>query len=205
MSVNSVKDFIETKLRSTNREGIEDLITFLEENDYFTAPASTRYHGAYPGGLAEHCVNVLDAMMALDDMLNTVYGMPKCNEDSIILVALLHDLTKVNFYGIEKKWRKDENNKWEQYDAYVWNPDYEMGHSAKSIWVASKYIKLTDEEAQAIFWHMGAYDVSNYNSLNALSNAFGKNPLAYKLHTADMMATHVLENENIEWEDKEQQ
>ena len=194
-----VKEYIEQKLRETKRAGIEDLIKYLEESDFFTAPASTRYHGAFPGGLAEHSLNVYDTMMAVDEMLYNKYGVPKAPQDSIIIVALLHDLTKVNQYATEQKWRKDANGKWEAYDAYVNKPDFTMGHSAKSIYLAQNYITLSPQEAQAIFWHMGAYDKSEYNNFNAMGEAFTNNQLAYKLHTADMMATYILENETIHW------
>lgn len=197
----ALKNFIENKLTETDRD-MDALLTFLRESDYYRAPASTKYHGAYEGGLAEHSVNVLDAMLALNEMLNTQYGMPKCREDSIIIVALLHDICKVNCYKTETKWRKDDNGKWESYIGYVRKPDFSMGHAGKSVYLASKYVSLTDEEAQAIFWHMGAYDTSEYNNFNELSEAYEKNQLAYLLNTADMMATYVLENTSIKWEEK---
>lgn len=195
-----LKDFICEKLRNTKRDGIEHLIHYLEETDYFTAPASTKYHGAYEGGLAEHSVNVLDCMLSLDKMLNEVYGMPKDDENSIIIVALLHDLCKINCYKVEQKWRKDSNGKWESYDAYVRNPDFTMGHGGKSVYLIMKNFVLTDAEAQAIFWHMGAYDNSMYTTFNEMGETYTNNSLAYKLHTADMMATYVLENETVKWE-----
>lgn len=198
-----IKEFIIDKLRSTNRDGIENLITYLsDECDFFIAPASTKYHGAYKGGLAEHCVNVLDCMINVDTNLNSTYGMPKDNADSIILVALLHDLCKINTYKPKELWRKDANGHWESYIGYVREPDLCMGHAPKSLHIINKFIALTDEEAQAILWHMGAYDNSMYMTFNEMGEAYSKNSLAYKLHTADMMATYVLENENVMWEER---
>ena len=198
---NKLRDFIVDKLKSTKREGIEELIKFLDESDFFVAPASTRYHGAYEGGLAEHCVNVLDSMLALNDMLNDVYKMPRDAEDSIILVALLHDLCKIGCYKEKTLWRKDSDGKWESYIGYERKPDLAMGHGGKSVYIAQQYLKLTNAEAQAIFWHMGPYDLSDYMTANEMGDAFSLNSLAYKLHAADMMATYVLENENILWEE----
>lgn len=196
----SVKNFIELKLKSTGRD-VEKLLNYLENGcDFYTSPASTKYHGAYEGGLAEHSVNVLDCMLMLNESLNKTYGMPKDDENSIILVALLHDLCKVNTYKTKQLWRKDANGKWESYTGYVREPDLSMGHGGKSVYLANKYVDLTDKESQAIFWHMGAYDKSEYNNYNEMSDAYTKNSLAYKLHTADMVATYVLENETIEWE-----
>lgn len=197
---NNLRNFIVDKLKSVNRPGIDALIDFLDNSDYFTAPASTKYHGAYEGGLAEHSVNVLDCMLTLNDTLNKVYGMPKDDLDSIIIVALLHDLCKTDTYHTKELWRKDANGKWESYIGYVREPKLCMGHGPKSIYIANTYIGLSEKEAQAILYHMGAYDVSDYMTHNELGEAFSKNSLAYKLHTADMMATYVLENENIVWE-----
>lgn len=196
-----VKSFIEEKLRSTGREGIEGLIEYLEKSDFFIAPASTKYHGCYEGGLAEHSVNVMDALIKIDEHLNIAYGVPKDDMNSIILVGLLHDICKVNTYFPKTLWRKDDNGKWESYEGYERDPIFNMGHGAKSIFIIQNYIKLTPQEAQAIYWHMGPFDLSDYSSANELTASYGKNTLAFKLFTADMTATHILENDNIKWED----
>lgn len=197
---NKLRDYFVEQLNNTGRD-VKKLIEFLDTSDFFTSPASTKFHGAFAGGLAEHSVNVLDSLLALDEMLNTTYGLPKSKKESIIIVALLHDLCKINCYVEKELWRKDANGKWESYPGYVREPELVMGHAGKSVFLAQKYIELSDDEAQAIYWHMGAYDKSEYNSFNEMGKAFEVNSLAYKLHTADMMSTYVLENENIEWEE----
>lgn len=113
--------FIEL-LRSTKREGIEKLIDFLEKTDFFTAPASTRFHSSYEGGLLQHSLNVYDCLTGLGTTTGDVQEFQTAGmrldsipQESIIIVALLHDLCKVNFYATEMRWRKDANNKWEQY------------------------------------------------------------------------------------------
>lgn len=194
-----LRDFVVEKIQKVNRTGTDKLIEFLDNSDFFTAPASTKYHGAYEGGLAEHSVNVLDTMLALDEMLYNVYGMPKDDISSITIVALCHDLCKTNTYKSQQLWRKDENGKWESYTGYVREPELPMGHGPKSVYLLQKTMPISDYEAQAILYHMGAYDVSDYMTHNEIGEAFSKNSLAYKLHTADMMATYVLENENIAW------
>ena len=196
----SVKEFIETKLRETRREGIENLIEYLEKSDFFIAPASIKYHGCYEGGLAEHSVNVMDAIVKVDDMLNEKYGVPKESEDSLILVSLLHDICKVNTYFPKTLWRKNDEGKWESYEGYERNPIFEMGHASKSVFIIQNYIKLTPQEAQAIYWHMGPYDLSDYSNANEMGNAYTKNTLAFKLNMADMMSTYILENDTIKWE-----
>ena len=119
--------FIEL-LRSTKREGIEKLIDFLEKTDFFTAPASTRFHMSCEGGLLQHSLNVYDCLVNLGTTTGDVQEFQAAGmrldsipQESIIIVALLHDLCKVNFYATEMRWRKDANQKWEQYPVYTVN------------------------------------------------------------------------------------
>ena len=153
--------FIEL-LRSTKREGIEKLIDFLEKTDFFTAPASTRFHMSCEGGLLQHSLNVYDCLASLGTTTGDVQEFQAAGmrldsipQESIIIVALLHDLCKVNFYATEMRWRKDANNKWEQYPVYAVNDRNPYGHGEKSVMMASEFIHLTMEERYAIRWHMG--------------------------------------------------
>lgn len=129
--------FIEL-LRSTKREGIEKLIDFLEKTDFFTAPASTRFHMSCEGGLLQHSLNVYDCLAGLGTTTGDVQEFQAAGmrldsipQESIIIVALLHDLCKVNFYATEMRWRKDANNKWEQYPVYAVNDRNPYGHGEK--------------------------------------------------------------------------
>lgn len=153
--------FIEL-LRSTKREGIEKLIDFLEKTDFFTAPASTRFHMSCEGGLLQHSLNVYDCLAGLGTTTGDVQEFQAAGmrldsipQESIIIVALLHDLCKVNFYATEMRWRKDANQKWEQYPVYTVNDRNPYGHGEKSVMMASEFIHLTMEERYAIRWHMG--------------------------------------------------
>lgn len=193
----NVKRFKKIVTENIERDGIENLMEWLEhETDFFTAPASTRYHGSYEGGLVEHSLNVYDRLVW--EMENTVgAGWQEIySPESIAIIALFHDLCKIDRYVITEKWRKDENGDWEAYEAYEYNKEKaEMGHGAQSVFYLQKFIQLTELEAQAIFWHMGAYDLSPYASLAACSETFKWNPLAFLTHRADMAATYVTENE----------
>lgn len=193
----NVKRFKKIVTENIERDGIENLMEWLEhETDFFTAPASTRYHGSYEGGLVEHSLNVYDRLVW--EMENTVgAGWEELySPESIAIIALFHDLCKIDRYVITEKWRKDENGDWEAYEAYEYNKEKaEMGHGAQSVFYLQKFIQLTELEAQAIFWHMGAYDLSPYASLAACSETFKWNPLAFLTHRADMAATYVTENE----------
>ena len=188
--------FIEL-LRSTKREGIEKLIDFLEKTDFFTAPASTRFHSSYEGGLLQHSLNVYDCLAGLGTTTGDVQEFQTAGmrldsipQESIIIVALLHDLCKVNFYATEMRWRKDANNKWEQYPVYAVNDRNPYGHGEKSVMMASEFIHLTMEERYAIRWHMG---MSEANIIQTYCQAAEKYPLVLFTHMADQMATSYLE------------
>ena len=178
-------DFVEL-LRTTNRDGIEELIRYLqEETDFFTAPASTKYHGAFAGGLLMHSINVC-AELRLDPN-SKVYPT-----ETLIIVALLHDICKANCYRTEKRNVK-ENGGWVEKQIYVFEDELPLGHGEKSLYLASKFIKLSDEEAAAIRWHMGAFDNAFRGGDRGLNAAYEKYPLAVLLHMADMRAAYLVE------------
>lgn len=193
----NIKRFKKIVTENIERDGIENLMEWLEhETDFFAAPASTRYHGSYEGGLVEHSLNVYDRLVW--EMENTVGAgwQELYSPETVAIVALFHDLCKIDRYVITEKWCKDENGGWEAYEAYEYNKEKaEMGHGAQSVFYLQKFIQLTELEAQAIFWHMGAYDISPYATLAACSETFKWNPLAFLTHRADMAATYVTENE----------
>lgn len=178
-------DFVEL-LRTTNRDGIEELIRYLqEETDFFTAPASAKYHGAFESGLLMHSINVC-AELRLDPN-SKVYPT-----ETLIIVALLHDICKANCYRTEKRNVK-ENGGWVEKQIYVFEDELPLGHGEKSLYLASKFIKLSDEEAAAIRWHMGAFDCAFRGGDWGLNAAYEKYPLAVLLHMADMRATYLVE------------
>lgn len=178
-------DFVEL-LRTTNRDGIEELIRYLqEETDFFTAPASTKYHGAFESGLLMHSINVC-AELRLDPN-SKVY-----QTETLIIVALLHDICKANCYRTEKRNVK-ENGGWVEKQIYVFEDELPLGHGEKSLYLASKFIKLSDEEAAAIRWHMGAFDNAFRGGDRGLNAAYEKYPLAVLLHMADMRAAYLVE------------
>ena len=175
-------------LRSTNRDGIENLIEWLESTDFFTAPASTKYHGAYPGGLLQHSINVSNRLH--DEVFR--YGQYAKYYDSKILVSLLHDVCKANMYVESSRNVKDPvTGTWSQVPCYTVDEQYPFGHGEKSVYLISKHIRLTDEEAMAIRWHMGGFDQSVKGGSYSVGYAFEKYPLALLLHIADMKATYL--------------
>jgi hypothetical protein len=178
------EEFIEL-LKSTNREGIEKLIEFMEKTDFFKAPASTRFHGNFEGGLLQHSMKVYEI---LKHKVETNIESLDINPESIILIALLHDLCKTNFYKVEYRNAKNELGVWEKVPFYAVDDTIPYGHGEKSVMMISEYIKLTPEEKYAIRWHMGYTEPKElYNTIGA---AYKKYPVALLTHEADLEATY---------------
>lgn len=172
--------------KTVNRDGIDDLLKWLEDNNFYTCPASSRYHGAYPGGLLEHSLNVYDEMIRL---LGAYPEITSWSKESVIIVSLFHDICKVNMYATEKRNRKNADGRWESYDAYTIKEKFCFGgHGSKSLFLVQHFIKLTPEEAVAINCHMSSWD-GNTN----VGNAFEQFPFAWILHVADESATYLVE------------
>ena len=192
------EEFISIFNEHIKRPGADKLLDYLEnKSDFFTAPCSTRFHGAYEGGLVEHSVNVYHC---LKDYLSRprvkeVYGID-ASEETIAIVSLLHDVCKVNFYATEMRNRKnDETGQWEKVPFYTINDTLPYGHGEKSVYIISGFLygdgRLTRDEALAIRWHMGFS--SEDDNKNTIGRALEMYPLAFALHVADMEATYFLE------------
>ena len=187
-------------IRTIKREGarIEELISKLENSDFFTAPASTRYHASYKGGLCQHCLNVYKNLMKLNEDKNM-----QIPEESIIIVSLLHDISKMNYYEISYRNKKQYSDYGTKRDAggnfdWVVEQSYEIipkenrfifsNHETTSEFMVRTFIPLTLEESVAILHHHGG--VGNDSQPGAV-NAFGRYNLPVLLHLADMLATYV--------------
>ena len=185
-------DFIKIFKEKITREGSDKLLEFLEKSDFFTAPASTRYHGAYEGGLLRHSLNVYECLSEYlaRDRVKQKYEL-NVSEESAAIVALLHDICKVNFYTTSFRNSKNEQTgKWEKVPYYTINDTLPYGHGEKSVYMISGFMRLTREEAMAIRWHMG---FSGNEDKNTIGRALEKYPLAFALSVADMEASYFLE------------
>ena len=183
-------------MRKTERAGVEDMLKWLDTTDFYSAPASTRYHGSYPGGLVQHTLNVAYELKQLVDFYDI-----KIPKDSILICALGHDFCKINTYRetiVNVPPQRTKSGKWEQQQGYKKDEYLKLGHGAKSLSTLQDFITLKDYEKEAIYWHMGAFDLGNYNTVNDLSKTFEENPLAFLLHIADMCVTYIIENEREE-------
>lgn len=187
------QEFIDIYKSNITREGSDKLLEYLlsDKSDFFTAPASTRFHGSYEGGLLEHSLNVY---YCLKDYLQrerakNVYGM-NYSEESIAVSALLHDICKVNFYKVDYRNVKNEKGVWEKVPYYTIDDKLPYGHGEKSVYIITGFMRLTREEAFAIRYHMG---FSANDDVNQVGKSFEMFPLAFALSTADMEASYFIE------------
>lgn len=186
-------EFIELYNRFILREGADKLLDYLQSktSDFFTAPASTRFHGSFEGGLVEHSINVY---YCLNDYLSRnrvkdVYNMAY-TEETIAIVSLLHDICKINCYKQGSRNVKDENGVWQSISTYEYDDKLPYGHGEKSVYIITGFMKLTREESFAIRYHIGFSGVEDKRNVG---DAFGQFPLAFALCTADMEATYFVE------------
>ena len=187
-------EFIELYTANIHREGSSALLDYLEhKSDFFTSPASARYHGAYAGGLCDHSVNVYHC---LNDYLSRervqeLYGL-SYSAESIAVVSLLHDLCKIGCYKSGTRNVKNADGKWESVPTFRFEDPLPYGHGEKSVYIISGFMRLTREEAMAIRWHMG---FSGSEDPRTIGQALEQYPLAFALSVADMEATYFLERE----------
>lgn len=180
------KTKIESFLKSTERAGIEDLLKYMDESGFYTAPASTKYHGAEEGALAVHSLNVL---LAAIDLANAwLVNLDEDFKSSIIIVSLLHDLGKAGQFGkplyVENILKTGQSKA----QPFKTNEDLmTLPHEVVSVIEASKYIQLTEDEQRAIAWHNGLYGAFKYDIQGK------ETPLYMILHFADMWASRVIE------------
>lgn len=175
-------------LSNIRREGIDELIQFLEKSDFFRAPASSRFHGNYEGGLVEHSLKVYEILK--DKVKNAIIDL-NINDDTLIIVALLHDICKANYYKIDYRNSKNELGEWVKVPYYTVEDSIPYGHGEKSVMMITEYMKLTSEEKYVIRWHMGFSEPKELYT--TLGMAYKKYPLALLLNEADLEATYFFD------------
>ena len=195
-------------LMSTKRNGIREFIDYLEsETDFFIAPASSNYHGNYEKGLLEHSLKVYDLACKITPSFEN-----QIKEDSLIIICLLHDLCKINFYQLTMKSekRKDEKgnfllnekgkNIWDEKLKYEIVDKMPLGHGEKSVIILQQFINLSLEEIFCIRWHMMSYDdsVKGYAGNLALTNSLNLYPIISLIHCADLLSI----SNNLKQEDE---
>lgn len=188
-------EFIEIYQTHIKRDGAKEFLEYLcsNQSDFFIAPASTRFHGSYPEGLVEHSINVYHCLKDYlsRNRVKDTYGM-NYDDETIALVALLHDVCKINVYKTSYR-NKKVNGEWQQVPYYEFEDAMPYGHGEKSVYMISPFIKLSREEAFAIRYHMG---FSNEDPARNVGYTFEHFPLAFALSTADMEATYFMDGKD---------
>lgn len=175
------------------RDGADKLLEYLcsPKCDFFVAPASTKFHGSYAGGLLEHSLNVYDCLKHLceDSFSKEKFGFD-FSDETIALTALLHDICKTNVYKEDTRNVKNERGEWEKVPYYRFEDSLPYGHGEKSVYIISGFMRLTRHEAFAIRYHMGFSGEENKTTIGNAMNMF---PLAAALNIADMEASFFIE------------
>lgn len=189
----SREKFLKLYRENIHRPGADALLEYLcsPTCDFFVAPASTRYHGAYAGGLCEHSINVYECLKDYLERprVQELYHL-HCSEESLAVISLLHDVCKINCYKPSFRNVKDENGVWKKVPTFEFDDPLPYGHGEKSVYIIGGFLRLSREEAFAIRFHMG---FSGSEEVRLVGNAFERFPLAFALATADMEATYFLE------------
>ena len=182
------EEFIQIYQENIKREGSAELLEWLQKTDFFTAPASTKFHGACEQGLVMHSISVFKTLVEKH------FDAETDNMESFAICALLHDLCKAEFYKVStRNVKNDETGKWEKVPYYAVEDKFPFGHGEKSVFLIERFVRLKPAEAVAIRWHMGGFDEAARGGSFAISVAYEKYPLAIKLHLADLESTYLRE------------
>lgn len=183
-------EFLKIYQDKIHRDGADKLLAWLEKSDFFSAPASSKYHLSREGGLCDHSVNVYNRLVKATAGMEIINPTGVGIRESFAVCGLLHDVCKVNHYKLEQRNAKDAAGNWIRVPFYAVDDQLPYGHGEKSAYIVGGFMRLTRDEAMAIRWHMGGAG----NSENA-APAFEKYSLALMLHIADMEATFLDERE----------
>lgn len=182
------EEFIRIYKENIKREGSAELLEWLQKTDFFTAPASTKFHGACEQGLVMHSISVFHTLV------DKHFDPETDNMESFAICALLHDLCKAEFYKVStRNVKNEETGKWEKVPYYAVEDKFPFGHGEKSVFLIERFLRLKPAEAMAIRWHMGGFDEAARGGSFAISVAYEKYPLAIKLHLADLESTYLKE------------
>lgn len=169
-------------------ERVDKIISWLESTDFYNAPASTRYHETFEGGLLYHTLCVTANIIAIGDSAPFAKNV---NIEDAVLVALVHDWCKIGKYqSYQKNVKNEETGTWEKVTAYKYQDSvpYPLGHGVTSAYIANKFFNLKIEEFAAIEFHMGRWEAGTDYQQNDMQQANENIPLCYLLQFADQVA-----------------
>ena len=182
------EEFEEIFRSKVTREGSAAFLEWLSKTDFFTAPASTKFHCACPCGLVQHSVSVYRTMV------ERYFDPETDSEESFAICGLLHDVCKAQFYKEgTRNVKNEQTGAWEKKPSYMIEDSFPYGHGEKSVFLIERFLRLKTSEAIAIRWHMGGFDDAARGGSFAISQAYDRYPLAVKLHLADLESTYLRE------------
>ena len=184
------KKFLDIFKSNITRDGSKELLQWIESSDFFTAPASTKFHSAVEGGLCDHSIKAYERLVKNLEMEYGKNWPEKYSRETVAICGLLHDVCKVNIYKVDYKNVKVDGE-WVKQPYYVLEDNLPYGHGEKSVYIISGFMRLTREEAMTINWHMGGFDARVRGGAYGLSDAYYKFPLAVIFHTCDILATYL--------------
>lgn len=200
---NNKQEFLNRCKKYIKREGIEELLEYIEDKtDFFNAPSSVSYHLNEEGGLCLHSLNVHDvAKTLLERVYNPTLNLNQApfkdniSEESLAIATLFHDICKTKIYHKTEKWKKNEAGRWESYPGYEIQDDFPFGHGEKSCIILNWFLRLKQDELLAIRWHMGMFEITEQGTSTRYSfrSATEHNPLVTILQAADMLSANLLE------------
>lgn len=191
--MNYQEKFEEIFSKNVKREGSKELLEWLRKTDFFTAPASTKYHCACEQGLVMHSLSVYNTYMEKH------FDSESDNLESVTICCLLHDLCKAQFYKTSVRNVKNEaTGQWEKMPYYIVDDCFPYGHGEKSVFLIERFMRLKTSEALAVRWHMGGFDDSAKAGNFSISLAYEKCPMAVKLHLSDLESTYLREKHTSE-------
>lgn len=194
-------DFLQVYNSSVNRrDGAVAMLKWLErETDFFTAPASRKNHLAQPGGLAVHSLNVYKRLLEITarDVFGGTDGALLAEEvrETVAILGLLHDVCKVGVYHQTDPFKAAMEGKLDTMAPYEFRDTFPLGHGEKSLFLITRHMALTEEEALAIRWHMGAYDDAVKGGSRSMTEAMNLTPWVWRLQEVDMCAAWIDEKE----------
>ncbi len=184
------EDFIAIYEQNIHREGADALLEYLKKSDFFTAPASSRFHLAEEGGLAKHSLNVYFRLKELVENEARSWA-ENITDETVAICGLLHDVCKISMYKTDYRNQKQPDGSWAQVPYYTIDEALPYGHGEKSVYIINGFMRLTREEAIAINWHMGSFDERNAHGGKVMAQAYEKFPFAVLVHAADLMASYL--------------
>jgi hypothetical protein len=182
------EEFEEIYISKITRKGSTELLEWLNTTDFFTAPASTKFHCACEGGLVQHSVNVYKTLA------ERYFDPETDSEESFAICGLLHDVCKAQFYKVSSRnVKNEETGAWEKQPYFSVEDSFPYGHGEKSVFLIERFLRLKTSEAMAIRWHMGGFDDAAKAGNFAIGQAYERYPIAVKLHLADLESTYLRE------------